>query len=196
MAVTGGVSAERRRVDMALVRSAQSGDHEAFRVLVDGSIDRLFAIASLILRDRSLAEDAVQDALLRAWRDLPRLRERDRFEAWLARLAVNATHDVLRRRRHVRELRPLDDADARAADDSGRVVDRVVLAHAYGRLSAPLRAVVVLHYYVGLPLDEVAAILDIPPGTARSRQHAALESMRRWMREPGADGALPAESLR
>ena len=162
-----------------VVRRAQAGDHEAFSSIVNASIDRLYALATLIARDRSLAEDAVQEALTRAWRDLPKLREPDRISAWLSRLTVNATYDVLRGRRKLREMRPLVDGSALATDDTPRALDRQLLSWAYGRLPPEQRAVIVLHYYVGLSLDEAASTLSIPAGTARSRLHVALASMRR-----------------
>lgn len=166
-------------MDEAVVRRAQDGDEHAFATIVDESIDRLFAVATLMTRDRTLAEDAVQDALVRAWRDLPSLRDPARISAWLARLTVNATYDVLRRQRRIREIRPLHDDSAVVADQAPAMIDRAFLAWAYGRLPPEQRAVVVLHYYLGLSLDETAATLSIPPGTARSRLHAGLAAMRR-----------------
>jgi RNA polymerase sigma-70 factor (ECF subfamily) len=168
-------------VDVALVRRAQQGDHAAFATIVSGSIDRLFALAALMTRDPSLAEDAVQDAFARAWRDLPRLREPDRLGPWLSRLTVNASYDLLRRRKHVRQVLPLDVVAHPVSTDWASPVDRLDLAAAYGRLPPEQRAVVVLHYYLGLPLDEVATTLSIPRGTARSRLNAALRSMRVWL---------------
>ena len=82
-----------------LVERAGRGDHDAFALLVGASIAHLEAVARLILRDQELARDAVQDAYIRAWRDLPGLRDPDRFDAWLHRLTVNACLDVARRRR-------------------------------------------------------------------------------------------------
>lgn len=168
-------------VDEALVRRAQAGDEDAFDAIVDASIDRLFSIATLIARDRTIAEDAVQDALIRAWRDLPTLREPARAAAWLARLTVNATYDQLRGRRRIRELRPLDETLPSGVDEAAGIVNRALLAWAYDRLPVEQRAVVVLHYYLGLSLDEVAATLGVPPGTARSRLNAGLVQMRRWI---------------
>jgi RNA polymerase sigma-70 factor, ECF subfamily len=182
-------------VDKAVVRHAQQGSEEAFGAIVNESIDRLFAISTLIARDRSLAEDAVQDALLRAWRDLPTLRDPDRLSAWLARLTVNATYDILRRRRRIRELKPLHETIATGTDEAAATVDRVVLWAAYGRLPVDQRAVVVLHYYVGLTLDEVANTLGIPAGTARSRLHGGLAAMRRSLGVNSVAGlAVPTET--
>jgi DNA-directed RNA polymerase specialized sigma24 family protein len=111
-------------VDRAVVRQAQRGSEEAFGAIVNESIDRLFAISTLIARDRTLAEDAVQDALLRAWRDLRTLRDPDRLSAWLARLTVNATYDLLRRRRRIGELKPLHETIANGHDEAAATVDR------------------------------------------------------------------------
>jgi len=178
-------------LDAALVRQAQRGDHEAFEAMVHASVDRLFALATLMTRDPSLAEDAVQDAFARAWRDLPRLREVERIGGWLTRLTVNATYDVLRRRKHVSQALPLEHAST-VAGAATNPIDAIVLAEAFGRLPVEQRAVIVLHYYQGLPLDDVAATLGVPPGTVRSRLHVALRSMRSWLGR--AD--LPGEVVR
>ena len=85
-----------------LVERARKGDHDAFAELAGAAISRLDATAWLMLRDADRATDAVQNALVRAWRDLPTLRDPDRFDAWLRRLLVNACIDEIRRirRRH------------------------------------------------------------------------------------------------
>lgn len=176
----GGDGQVSTAVDVALVRRAQRGNHEAFEAIVGASIDRLFALAALMTRDPTLAEDAVQDAFARAWRDLPRMREPERLAAWLSRLTVNATYDLLRRRKHVRQALPLETAPQIASPWTSPV-ERLDLAAAYGRLPPEQRAIVVLHYYLGLSLDEIATTLAVPPGTVRSRLHAALRSMRAWL---------------
>jgi len=162
------------------VERAAAGDHDAFAVLVDLAVARLDAAARLILRDRELARDAVQDALIRAWRDLPGLRDPDRFDAWLHRLTVNACLDLLRHRRRRPfevELSPIDPHPA--PDMLGSLADREFLDRALARLDPSYRAVVALHYLLGMPLPDVASALGIPLGTAKSRLNHALTVMRR-----------------
>jgi RNA polymerase sigma-70 factor (ECF subfamily) len=162
-----------------LVEQARSGDHDAFAALVGAAIARLDAAARLILRDRELARDAVQDAMVRAWRDLPGLRDPDRFDAWLRRLTVHACIDAARHRRR----RPIEveltvlDAPS-IPDEASLVIDRDTLDRALRALGPEWRAVVVLHYYLGLPLPDVADALGIPLGTAKSRLHRSLGVMR------------------
>ena len=162
-----------------LVERAGRGDHDAFAVLVDASIARLEAVARLVLRDPELARDAVQEAYLRAWRDLPGLRDPHRFDAWLHRLTVNACLDAARRRsrRPIEvELTPIRPPSV--ADDTGVVADRDALDRGFRRLSTDHRAVLVLHYYLGLSVPAIAETLDVPLGTAQSRLGRALASLR------------------
>ena len=166
-------------MDRDLVERASRGDREAFAVLVHQVSDTLYAVAYRILRDTGLAEDALQNALVLAWRRLPHLREADRFEAWIHRILVNACYDESRRSRPwtalVRQVpvdRPL------AEDEIGLIADRDEIERAFQRIPVEQRAVFVLHHYLGLPLVEVAEILDIPAGTARSRLHYAMHGLR------------------
>ena len=174
-----------------LVERASNGDHDAFAELVGMSVARLEAVARLILRDPELARDAVQDAYIRAWRDLPGLRDPERFDAWLHRLTVNACIDTVRRRKRRPievDLSPL--MRPTIDDPTMHIADRDQLERGFRRLRAEQRAVLVLHYYVGMSASAVAESLDIPLGTARSRLNRALAELRAAI---AADERQPAE---
>jgi RNA polymerase sigma-70 factor (ECF subfamily) len=162
-----------------LIERAREGDHDAFTDLLDVRLARLDAAARLILRDSELARDAVQEACIRAWRDLPGLRDPDRFDAWLHRLTVHACLDLIRRRkRRVIEVELTTLHAPATGDPVGPLVDRQLIDDALGRLSSDHRAVVAMHYLLGMPLPDVARSLGIPTGTAKSRLHYALAAMR------------------
>jgi RNA polymerase sigma-70 factor (ECF subfamily) len=162
-----------------LVERARKGDHDAFAELAGAAISRLDATAWLILRDPEQAKDAVQNTLVRVWRDLPTLRDPDLFDAWLHRMLVRACIDEARRLRRHRvdvELTTLH-VPAIAGIESA-IADRDQLERGFLRLEPDARALVVLHHYLDLPLPEVATTLGIPLGTAKSRLHRALQVMR------------------
>src|SRR5262245_19384992 len=162
-----------------LVERAKRGDHDAFAVLAGAAISRMDSAAWLILGDPEQAKDAVQNTLVRAWRDLPTLRDPDRFDAWLQRLLVRACIDEARRLRRHRIDVELTSLDFHAvAGHESAVADRDELERGFQRLQPELRAVLVLHHYLDLSLPDVAAILGVPMGTAKSRLHRARESMR------------------
>ena len=166
-------------MDRDLVEQARRGDREAFAVLVHQVSDRLYAVAQRILRDPGLAEDALQNALVLAWRRLPKLREPDRFEAWMHRILVHACYDESQRARQwTANVRVLPMNGPSTPDGSRALADRDELERAFRRLSVEQRAVFVLHHYLGLPLVEVAELLGIPAGTARSRLHYAIAELR------------------
>jgi RNA polymerase sigma factor (sigma-70 family) len=162
-----------------LVERAGRGDHDAFAVLVRRDIARLDAAARLILHDPELARDAVQEALVGAWRDLPGLRDPDRFDAWIHRITVRSCLAILRRRRRrVIEVELTPTTDVPVGDIGAFVVDRDQVERALRRLDPDRRAIVVVHFFLGLPLPETAEALGIPLGTAKSRLHRALAAMR------------------
>jgi RNA polymerase sigma-70 factor (ECF subfamily) len=162
-----------------LVERAQRGDHDAFAALTRLFVARLDAAARLILRDHELARDAVQEGFIGAWRNLPTLRDPDRFEAWLHRLVFRACIDVIRRRsRRPIEVELAEIDHPSVTDAASAIADRELLDAALRRLQPEQRAVVVLHYFLGMPLPEVAATLGIPIGTAKSRHHRSLAEMR------------------
>ena len=176
-----------------LVILARGGDQAAFAELASAHARRLHAVAVGILRDREAAEDAVQHALLQIWKDLPRLREEQRFEAWSYRVLVRACYAEMRRvRRWVPNLLERGAAIAHP-DPSASIVDRDQLERGFRRLSVDHRAVVVLHHYLDLPMDEIALILDIPPGTVRSRLHRAMAVLRAALE---ADDRVPVAATK
>jgi len=166
-------------VSRDLVEAAQRGDQAAFVDLVQARGHRLFALAYRILRDVDRAEDAVQDALVIAWRDLPSLRDPDRFDAWARRLLVNVciAHAGRERRRTVNlRLLPMDGPPA--PDQFLSVADRDQLDRAFRRLTPDERAILALRYYLGYEPTEIAEVLGAPAGSVRSRLHHATRSMR------------------
>jgi RNA polymerase sigma-70 factor (ECF subfamily) len=165
-------------VDTDLVIRAQHGDEEAFASLAVAAGDRLHAVAHRILRDIDLAEDATQQALLTVWRDLPQLRDPARFDAWSYRLLVRACYAEARRTRQWTPNLHVLPTDQSAREDLSSIVDRDELERGFRRLSIDHRAVVVLHHYLDLPLDEVADVLGVPVGTVRSRLHYAMRGLR------------------
>ena len=162
-----------------LVERASQGDRDAFASLAASIVDRCYALAYRILRDPDRAQDATQQALLGAWRDLATLRDPARFDAWLHRLVVNACYAEARgQRRWVARVRVLQIDPPTSPDVARSVAARDDLEHAFRGLTPEQRAVVVLHHHLGYPLTEIAATLGIPVGTARSRLHYAVRHLR------------------
>jgi RNA polymerase sigma-70 factor (ECF subfamily) len=166
-------------VDRQLVERAQRGDRDAYEALARASAPRLYRTAQRIVRDADGAEDAVQQTLVEMWRELPSLRDPDRFEAWTYRIVVRFCLEESRRARrtgvreiHIQETEPAR-ADAFAESDLRDQLDR-----ALSELSREHRAVVVLHHYSGLSLGEIADILGVPYGTVGSRLHHASRALR------------------
>jgi RNA polymerase sigma-70 factor (ECF subfamily) len=162
-----------------LVERAMAGDHDAFTELARVTVGRLFVIARLILREEGAAEDATQEAMVAAWRHIRGLRDPDRFDAWLHRLLVNACYrEAGRVRRRMAIEVHVSTFEAPHSDASLGFLDRDELERGFRRLKADQRAVLVLHHYAGMPLDDVARALGVPPGTVRSRLHRATQAMR------------------
>jgi len=162
-----------------LVSQAQQGDHDAFSVLMSERIPKLYRIAGLITGRHDIAEDAVQDALMHAWRDLPRLRDVERFDAWMHRLLVNACQDQGRRQRRQRAETPLGDEEhpGMSTDAGQMLAQRDELERAFRRLNAKDRGVIVLRHYLGLSTAETATAMGMREGTLKSRLHRAMKLM-------------------
>jgi RNA polymerase sigma-70 factor (ECF subfamily) len=166
-------------MDTNLVVRAQRGDESAFAALAGQIADRFLVLARKILRDHDLADDATQQALLAVWRDLPQLRDPARFEAWSYRLLVRACYAEKRRERRWSPNLALRALDDRVVDEGlSSIGDRDQLESGFRRLSVEHRAVLILHFYLDLPLDRVADICGIPVGTAHSRYHRAMQGLR------------------
>ncbi len=161
-----------------LVEAARHGDHAAFEVLAAAETGRLYAYARIVLGDAHQAEDAVQDALIRAWRGLPELRDPGLWQAWIHRLIVNTCADQGRRRKRLKaEVRWVRD-EAASGDLARSVDDHDQLDRGFRKLKPDQRAAVVLHFYLGLTVPEVADALGVPVGTAKSRIHYAVGALR------------------
>ena len=192
-----------------LVERARGGDREAFATLAADSIDRLFNVAQLMLRDRDRADDAVQETLVVAWRDLRGLRDLGGFDAWLHRVLVRCVYRVANDERR-RSARTVQVWEVVSHSDTARAVeDRDTIDRGFRRLRPEHRAVLVLHHYLGFSDDEAAAALSVPRGTIKSRLNRAAAALRAELdadarntglsvREPAiaAEPIAPVESVR
>jgi RNA polymerase sigma-70 factor, ECF subfamily len=165
-------------MDAGTVIRAKRGDREAFDLIAGAVVDDLYRVARLVLRDTDAAEDAVQETLVRAWRDLPSLRDPRRFQPWIRRVLMRAITDEFRSGRRQRAAVTLLRLEPSQPDASDDLVIREQLSRGFGRLSVDHRAVLVLRLYLDLSIDETALTLGIPVGTAKSRLHYAVEAMR------------------
>jgi RNA polymerase sigma-70 factor, ECF subfamily len=179
-------SATRGIRDTELVMLAAAGDADAFDALLSPRLDRLFRMAMAITRSEPDAHDATQDACVHAWRELPRLREHDRFDAWLSQILVNSCRMLLRGRRRgaVREismddpLRPPPDGPPAVVVETDSIGETEAIRAAFERLDPAVRSLLVLHYVEGRPLAEIAQVMGSPVGTIKwrlSNARGALE---------------------
>ena len=174
-------------MDEALVVRAQQGDEVAFATITQATSGRFKQVAYRVLRDRHLAEDAAQQALVEIWRTLPKLRDPARFDGWSYRILVHACYREAKRYRRSFGQEPGEQA-AIGPDEMAAVNDRDQIERGFARLSVDHRAVVVLHYYLDLTIEDTARVLGISPGTAKSRLNRAMTRMRTALH---ADGAVP-----
>lgn len=170
------------------------GDADAFAALVRGATDRLFALACLILRDSDAAEDATQNAFVLAWRQLPSLRDADRFDAWLRRLVVNACYDEARRVRRRAEVSLVSITERSIADSASATAETDRVERAFRRLPLDQRTVIALQHYLGLTQVEIAETLGIPLGTVKSRLRYGVTAMRAELDADDRSPGLAEES--
>ena len=166
-----------------LLLDARSGDATAFASLVHAETPAAYRLALSIVRSPAEAEDAVQEAFLRAWRDIRSLRDVELWPAWFRRITVRAALDQARRRNRVREVDLDLAADVPGLEPSVHPADRLELIAAFDRLAPDDRAILALRFFADLELPAVAAALGIPLGTAKSRLHRAVGRLRAQMRQ-------------
>jgi RNA polymerase sigma-70 factor (ECF subfamily) len=183
-------------VQRELVERARAGDRAAFADLAAVSVGRLFNVAQLMLRDRDLAEDAVQETLVRAWQDLRGLRDLDAFEAWLHRVLVRCVYREADRERR-RSVRYLTTGRVPTlTDEASAIADRDAIDRAFRRLRPEQRAVLVLRYYLGMSDREAGSVLGVPAGTIRSRLSRATSALRSELEADARSSGLALESIR
>jgi RNA polymerase sigma-70 factor (ECF subfamily) len=171
---------------LTLVERARAGDEVAFTTLIIRRQDQLYRMAWSILRDDDDALDAAQETCIAAWRELPSLRDPERFDAWLSRSLVNRCRDVLRRRRRtrIREIRLETDPPSPAASPGGvgdEFMDSDAIRHAFGRLKADDRLYLALHHAEGRSVAEIAMLVNAPEGTVKWRLSRARQALERQL---------------
>jgi len=184
---------ERRRetpigpaLDPSLIDRARNGDLDAFESIVRARMDSVYRLTSAILGDEADARDAAQEAFVAAWREMPRLREPDRFDAWLQRVAINASRMTLRARGR-RRVREIPSSHVVALAGHAAPSDAGSLDTALRLLPIEQRTILVLHHLEGRPIAEIAAILEIPQGTAKSRLFNARRALEAALRDEDVD---------
>jgi len=164
------------------VAAAVAGDDSAFEALVLARLPRTYRMALAILGSEADARDAVQEAWVSAWRQLPSLLDPARFDAWLDQIVVNACRMSLRKRGRVREIALVETFDTQAPQPGpDQISEREALERAFDRLSIEQRTLLVLHHLERRPLTAIAAALGIPVGTAKSRLHSARAALERTL---------------
>jgi RNA polymerase sigma-70 factor, ECF subfamily len=164
------------------------GDRDAFAALVSRATNQAYALACLMLRDSDRAQDATQDAFVRAWRDLPSLRDADRFDAWLRRLVVNACYDEARKVHRRAEVSLAFMPERSIVDSASATAETDRVERAFRRLPFDQRTVLVLQHYLDLSHVEIAETLGIPLGTVKSRLRYGVAALRA---ELDADDRVP-----
>jgi RNA polymerase sigma-70 factor, ECF subfamily len=187
MSVASGAVLGQAR-DTELLGMAAAGDPAAFDAVLVPRLDRVYRLAMSICRDEADARDATQDACVQAWRELPRLRDRSRFDAWLSQIVVNSCRATLRRRRRgrVREIstddatvtwEPQATARLAAAPADDRLAEREAIQRAFERLGPDDRSLLALHYVEERPLADIGRQLRLPVGTVKWRLFNARRAL-------------------
>jgi RNA polymerase sigma-70 factor (ECF subfamily) len=172
-------------LDGQLVERARAGDADAFDQLVRERLDAVYRLALGILGQSADARDATQEAFVAAWRKLPTLRDASKFDAWLDQITVNACRMAIRKKKAVRELRLMPEADFPAVDRSAAVAHAQAIAfdNAFERLTVEQRALLLDHHLDGRGVEEIAGRLGVPLGTVKSRLFTARKALESALKE-------------
>ena len=166
-------------MDGQLVERARAGDADAFDQLVREKLDSVYRLALGILGESADARDATQEAFVTAWQKLPTVRDTTRFDAWLNQVTVNTCRMALRKKKTVREVRLLPEADFPAADRSAAVAQAKAVAfdNAFEQLTVDQRALLLDHHLDGRGVEELSVRLGVPVGTVKSRLFTARKAL-------------------
>lgn len=173
--------------ELELIQRSLNGDLEAWGEIVMRYKEAVFAVTLSILRNRADAEDATQDAFIRAYENLRRYDLSRKFSTWLFTVAANVAKNALRKRRRQREP-PIFEPEGDPAEEVHTDIRLEAVRKAVAELPEPYRAPVVLHYWHGLALEEIGQILGIPVGTVKTRLHRARALIRAKLLEQGVIG--------
>lgn len=166
-------------MDRELLVRARAGDREAFELIVVAKGEPLFRTALAILGNEADARDATQETFISSWHSFSRLRDVERFDAWIGRILINQCRMALRRRRRVREVAVEDSLNYSERPTSGGPADSTDFDEAFGRLNVDQRAILVLHHLHGYGVREIGAWLGIPSGTVKWRLSRARNALRK-----------------
>jgi RNA polymerase sigma-70 factor (ECF subfamily) len=179
--------------DADLIRKARRGDVEAFNLLISRWEKRVFNYLLRILQNREDALDLSQDVFLKAYQNLRKLEEPERFAAWLFRIAHNEAYSLFRKRKPEVET-DTEERSEQAVTVGGAAVFplelSIAVSSALGRLTADQREAVVLKIYQGFKFEEMAEILSCPVSTVKSRLYAAFEVLKTDLSPLKARGAI------
>ena len=179
-----------RQIDHMTELESEDRIDTEFAALCDDSIRRAYGLAGYLLGDPTEAEDAVQETMARAWSSRRTLRDRHVFDAWLDRILVNVCRDRLRRRRVIQIVALEAGGELEGCNPFREFLDRDELGPALDALTPDQRILIVLRFWLDLPLEQISERLGWPLGTVKSRLHHSLATMRKRL-TAGEERELP-----
>ncbi|MCS7240297.1 MAG: sigma-70 family RNA polymerase sigma factor [Candidatus Bipolaricaulota bacterium] len=170
--------------ELELIHRSLNGDLEAWGEIVARYKQAVFAVTLSILRNYADAEDATQDAFIRAYENLRKYDLSRKFSTWLFTVAANVAKNALRKRRREREP-PLPEPEGDPAEEVHQDIQLSAVRQAVAELPEGYRAPVILYYWHGLPLEEIAQVLGLPLGTVKTRLFRARSMIKMRLVEQG-----------